>query len=75
MIITTKFKKVFCLSGIIILAIVLGLLGAYLGNNCSWEAVIKLLTLPQCIIGYVIAGFALICLILHQGLRQDKYQD
>lgn len=75
MIITTKLKKIFCLSGVITLTVFLGLLGTYLGNNCSWEAVIKLLTLPQCIIGYVIVGFALICLVLHQGLRQDKYHD
>lgn len=71
MIFTSKLKKIVGFGSVLLLVVVLAILGTYLSNGNDWGAVIRLLTLPQCIIAYVILGAAGICYGFHMLLRQD----
>lgn len=72
---TGRARRALFVTAALVLALALGLFGTYLANGRSLEAVVRLLTLPQCLIAYVIGGAILICLILHRALRQDDYYD
>lgn len=73
---TTRSKKVSLVLAIVATVLGLTIFGTYLANGYSWAAVIRLLTLPQCMIGYAVALAGLLCWIVHKVLAQgDDYHD